>query len=343
MYDPEAFAYAYGSPPVTGELRACPEDFIVDEMLGFEASGEGEHVLLQVRKRNTNTDWLARQIARLAGVRPVDVGYAGLKDRRAVTTQWFSVRLAGRPEPDWDALGLPEVVVLSHCRHARKLQRGALRGNRFTIMVRALNGDIATLEARLRAIAARGVPNYFGPQRFGHGGRNLDDALAMLVEGRRVRDRHRRSLYLSAARSWLFNHVLAARVTTDRWDRPIEGDVMILDGRRSHFSIEQPDEVITQRVEAFDIHPSGPLWGKGQRAVAHEARELEDAALAEYQSWCEGLAGTGLEQERRALRLRVGDLEWDFPQPDVLQLSFALTSGAYATAVLREIVTTSNE
>ncbi|MEJ2436346.1 MAG: tRNA pseudouridine(13) synthase TruD, partial [Pseudolabrys sp.] len=254
-------------------------------------------------------------------------------------TQWFSVRLAGRPEPNWHALDVPEVQVLSHCRHARKLQRGALRANRFIISIRSLSGDIKELEQRLRAITEHGVPNYFGPQRFGHDAHNLHEANAMLVDGRRVRDRHRRGLYLSAARAWLFNRVLAARVQAGLWERATAGDVMILDGRRSHFSIDAPDETIIQRLREFDIHPSGPLWGAGERLVTGEARAIEDAALAGHEAWCEGLARAGLKQERRALRLRVGELAWDFPEPGVVRLSFTLTAGAYATAVLREIVT----
>ena len=338
MYDPETFARAHGAPPARGMLRSRPEDFVVDELALVEPSGEGEHVLLHIRKRDTNTDWLARQLARFAGVRPVDVGYAGLKDRRAVTSQWFSVRLAGRAEPDWAALDLPEVAVLSHARHGRKLQRGALRGNRFTLTVRELTGEREAIDARLRAIAERGVPNYFGEQRFGRGGANLDAAAAMLVEGRRVRDRHRRGLYLSAARAWLFNQTLAARVTAGTWDTAVSGDVMILDGRRSHFRLDEADEAIAARLAAFDIHPSGPLWGAGERPVEAEALAVEDAVLAGWEPWCEGLAKAGLKQERRALRLRVQDLTWTSPEPDTLQLSFALTAGAYATAVLREIV-----
>jgi len=338
VFDPDVFARVHGAPPATGVLRSRPEDFVVDELPLVEPSGAGEHVLLHVQKRNTNTDWLARQLARFAGVRPVDVGYAGLKDRQALTTQWFSVRLAGRPEPDWAALNLPDVSVLDHALHGRKLQRGALRGNRFTLTLRSVAGEREAIVTRLRAVAERGVPNYFGPQRFGHGGRNVDEAVAMLVEGRRVRDRHRRGLYLSAARAWLFNRVLDARVAAANWDRAVAGDVMILDGRRSHFSIDAPDETIAARLAGFDIHPSGPLWGTGERAVAAEALAIEDAALAGYEAWCEALAKAGLKQERRALRLRVNDLTWTFPEPGTLQLSFALTAGAYATAVLREIV-----
>ena len=338
MYEPEAFARAHGEPPARGVLRSCPEDFAVDELPLVEPGGEGEHVLLHIRKRDTNTDWLARQLARFAGVRPVDVGYAGLKDRRAVTTQWFSVRLAGRPEPDWNALALAGVAVLEHGRHHRKLQRGALRGNRFTLTVRSLAGERDAIDARLRAIAECGVPNYFGEQRFGRGGANLDEAAAMLVEGRRVRDRHRRGLYLSAARAWLFNQVLAARVTAGTWDRAVAGDVMMLDGRRSHFRLDEADPSIAARLAQFDIHPSGPLWGAGERPVGVEALAIEDAALAGWEPWCQGLAKAGLKHERRALRLRVADLTWTYPEPDTLRLSFALTAGAYATAVLREIV-----
>lgn len=332
---------AHGGPPARGRLRAAPEEFFVDEIPAFTPDGSGEHVLLHIEKRNTNTEWLARQIARFAGVKPMDVGFAGLKDRRAVTRQWFSVYLGNRPEPAWSALEGEELRLLEVARHGRKLRRGALRGNRFRIVVRDLGGDIAELERRLVACAARGVPNYFGEQRFGRDGGNLAAAAAMFA-GERVKDRHRRGLYLSAARSHLFNRVLARRVELGNWELPIDGDWLMLAGSHSVFHAERIDDELRARAAAFDLHPTGPLWGRGALPVSGEARALEEAVLAQWGAWRAGLEEAGLKQERRALRLPVTGLEWSFGD-GTLELAFSLPAGSYATAVLAELLEAADE
>src|ERR1700735_4227497 len=213
---------AYGAPSLAARLRSTPEDFRVEEVLGYDAEGQGEHALLWVEKRGANTDWVARELAKFAGVSPVAVGYAGLKDRHAVTRQTFSVRLAGKPDPDWSTFPHADVKVLAATRHSRKLKRGALRGNRFVLVLREAQGDRDAAEQVLQQIAARGVPNYFGEQRFGREGGNVAQARAMFA-GRRV-ERDKRSFLLSAARSQIFNDVLAARVERGAWDTPLDGE-----------------------------------------------------------------------------------------------------------------------
>ncbi|MDX1251070.1 MAG: tRNA pseudouridine(13) synthase TruD [Gammaproteobacteria bacterium] len=328
--------YAVARPHVTGVIRATANDFQVDEELGFEPAGKGEHVLLHIRKRNANTEWLARELARLAGVKVVDVGYAGLKDRKAVTSQWFSVNLAGRPEPDWTRIASDDIQFLAIVRHDRKLRRGALTGNRFTLRVSNLQGDVSGMALRLARIAEEGVPNYFGEQRFGHA--NLDRASRMFAGELRVRDRHQRSLYLSAVRSELFNRVLARRVAAGHWNTAVAGDVMMLDGTHSVFAVEDVDAEIARRVSEQDIHPTGPLWGSGELRSRHAARRIEEEALADCEPWRDGLEQAGLEQQRRALRLKVDDLRWKFEGSDSVLLEFQLPAGSYATVVLREIV-----
>ncbi|VAX12811.1 tRNA pseudouridine(13) synthase [hydrothermal vent metagenome] len=330
--------YAYSAPECSGVIRHCPEDFRVDEISGIEPDGEGEHVLLQIRKRNSNTEWLAKQLARLASVAAKDVSYAGMKDRQAVTTQWFSVRLAGRDEPDWNELNSDEFEVLQVHRHRRKLRRGTLKGNRFELLVRELSCEPAWLEARLENIKQQGVPNYFGEQRFGIDGSNLQQARAMF-EGKRIKSRHQRSMYLSAARSQLFNHVLSQRVEQQNWNQAIPGDVMLLAGSNSFFVIDEVDNDIRQRVETFDIHPSGVLWGRGQTESKNEAAEREAELAQEFPLFCQGLEKAGLSQSRRALRVFPEKLEWTYrPEQKQLALSFQLPAGAYATVVLRELV-----
>ena len=224
---------AYGGPVLRATLRATAEDFRVEEILGYDADGHGEHVLLWVEKRDANTDWVARELAKFAGVPPVAVGYAGLKDRHAVTRQTFSVQLAGKPDPDWSTLGCAGVAVLAATRHSRKLKRGALRGNRFVLTLRDVQGDPAAADALLAQIAARGVPNYFGEQRFGRAGNNVAQARAMFA-GRRV-ERNQRSMLLSAARSQIFNDVLATRVERGVWDTALDGEIWSLAGSHSWF------------------------------------------------------------------------------------------------------------
>ena len=327
-----------GPPFASGRIRVAPEDFQVEEELGFEPDGAGEHVFLQVRKRNANTDWLARQLARVADVRPAEVSYAGLKDRNAVTTQWFSVQLPGRDMPDWSGLLSDDVQLLNAVRNSRKLRRGALRGNRFTIVIRELRGDAAELAARLMQVASRGVPNYFGAQRFGRDRGNLAKAMALFAGALKVRDRHLRGLYLSAARSHLFNRVLSQRVADDTWNSALPGEAMMLDGSHSVFVADFIDATIAQRVSEFDIHPTGPLWGRGNSLARDQALVQETAVLAPFETFRCGLEHVGLTQERRALRLRVADLAWEFLAADVLQLRFQLPAGSYATSVLREVI-----
>ncbi|GAB1595366.1 tRNA pseudouridine(13) synthase TruD [Lysobacter claricitrinus] len=325
---------AHGDAVLTATFRARPEDFVVEEVAGFEPTGAGEHLLLEVEKRGLTTPFAARRIAEWAGVKEVAIGYAGLKDRHAVTRQRFTVHLPGREAPDVAALEDASLRVLASSRHARKLPRGALAGNRFVITLRDVEGDAAAIDARLEAIASRGVPNYFGEQRFGRTGDNVQQALAMFA-GRRVR-REERSLLLSAARSELFNRVLAERVRRDCWDTPLDGEVWMLDGRRSVFGPEPFDDALAQRLAEFDIHPTGPLWGRGDLRTTGACRDLEIACLdgGNGPDVRAGLERAGLEQERRALRLRPSDFAWRRAEPAVLELTFGLPPGAYATCVL---------
>jgi len=326
---------AHGQPPLSARLRVAPEDFVVEEILGYDADGEGEHALLWVEKRGANTDWIARELARYAGVPPLNVGYAGLKDRHAVTRQTFSVGLAGKPEPDWAVFPSTEAKVLAATRHRRKLKRGALRGNRFVLVLRDVEGDRTAAEQVLAQIAQRGVPNYFGEQRFGREGGNVAQARAMFA-GRRV-DRDKRAFLLSAARSEIFNHLLAARIERSAWDSPLDGEIWSLAGSRSWFGPEPFDDVLAERLAKGDIHPSGPLWGDGETPAQGDAGALEREIATANEDLAKGLAGARMEQERRPLRLMPQSLRWRWLEDDALELSFELPAGAYATVVVREL------
>lgn len=332
-----ASARAHGAAVLSARIRSAPEDFVVDEIDAFEASGAGEHLLLTVEKRGMNTAFAAKRIAQWAGVAESAIGYAGLKDRHALTRQRFSVWIPKKIAPDVATLDAEDLRVIAHAWHARKLPRGALAGNRFALTLRGVVGDAGVIDERLRAIAARGVPNYFGEQRFGRGGDNVGKALAMFA-GRRVQ-REERTHLLSAARSELFNRVLAERVRRGDWDLGLDGEVWMLDGSRSVFGPEPWSEALAERLARFDIHPSGPLWGRGELRSQGEARALELAVLDEsgLQALRAGLERAGLEQERRALRLRPQALAWTWPEADALRLHFELPAGCYATTVLAEL------
>jgi len=342
--DNAATPNAFGGPVLRARMRATPEDFRVDELDAFEASGQGEHLLLTIEKRGMNTAFAAKRLAQWAGIPEMGVSYAGLKDRHAVTTQRFTVHLPKKIAPDLAALESDDMRVLASTWHARKLPRGALAGNRFVLVLRDVEGERAAIEERLRGIQARSVPNFFGEQRFGRHGDNVAQAIAMF-RGRRVK-REERTLLLSAARSVLFNHVLARRVADDTWDRALDGEVWMLDGSRSVFGPEPFDDALAARLAAFDIHPTGPLWGEGELRTTGAVRELELAAVMPAEAGAQaddaaalrkGLEDARMMQERRALRLRPMQMAWEWPAHDVLRLTFELPPGSYATTVLAQI------
>jgi tRNA pseudouridine13 synthase len=320
---------AYGPPVCSGLLRQRPEDFQVREILPLEFSGDGEHDWLWIRKTSVNTAWLARQLARFAGVQSADVGFSGQKDRHAVTEQWFSVRRARGEQHDWADLDLPGVIVSRVVRHSRKLRRGTHRANAFQLTLREVSGDPA---AALQRIAGCGVPNYFGEQRFGREGSNL--ALAeSLFAGKRLK-REPRSMALSAARSFIFNEVLDARIADGSWSRLLAGDIACLDGSNSHFAVPKPDDELLARCEALDLHPSGPMWGR--QGNARERSHVEQEVLQRHAGLCAGLE-RHVDAARRSLRVRPAELQWQHTGSE-LTLSFSLPSGCFATAVLREII-----
>ena len=327
---------AHGAPLPPAQFKAVPEDFHVEEQLSFEPSGTGPHWLLRVEKRTANTRWVAAEIARLAGVPSSDVGYAGLKDRHAVAVQWFSVPSLATAAEFWLNVRTPEFKVLDARANARKLKRGALSGNRFRIRLRQVTWSREQLDLKLETLRAHGAPNYFGPQRFGREGYNLDRVAAWVQSGEAPRGRAERGFALSAARSLVFNAVLARRVEAGDWSQLAPGDLASLEGSGSHFSVAAVDDELRRRLNTFDIHPSGPLWGRGLPPSQGQALQHELEASREFAAVTELLAAQGLSQERRALRCAIRELSAEH-DGGTLTLSFSLGRGQFATAVLREI------
>lgn len=333
----ESLPYAYGQPPAAGRIKAHPDDFAVDELLAFPLSGDGKHCYLHIEKAEENTEEVARHLAQFANVAQRSIGYAGLKDRHARTRQWFSVDLTGIPEPDWWQFTSSTIQIVETARHRRKLRRGDLLANRFRIIIRSVTGPQGAIEERLALIERCGVPNYFGLQRFGHQGGNLKLAAELLSGQQEVRSRHHRSLYLSAARAYLFNRILAKRVDGGSWNRLLPGDVLLhnSDDRPTRRWPEPP--ACAEQLASLTIHPGGTLWGRGEPYLVEEALALERDALAGCDTLCRGLEQAGLERSVRPLRVAVSELSWRFTDAATLELRFALPPGAYATSVIREI------
>ncbi len=295
----EQFAYRWGDPGLTAVFKAEPEEFVVVETLAEEPAGEGEHVYLNIRKAGANTQWVAEQLASFAGINKKAVGYAGRKDRHAVTTQWFSCYLPGDKTLNWHALSIEGVEILNVTRHRRKLRLGEIDNNHFDILLR-FPGElepeqVTQLQTRLDQIKEAGFLNYFGDQRFGVNRDNLVYADRLLRKGERLK--FKRDLYMSAARAWLFNLFVSGLV-------------------------EQGDS----------LEGVGPLYGKSRDPQAGEEQLPEI-----YQSWIGGLRRLGVKVGERALVIVPRCLESEITK-DTLRLRFSLPAGAFATSLIRELV-----
>ncbi|MBT5862231.1 MAG: tRNA pseudouridine(13) synthase TruD [Gammaproteobacteria bacterium] len=313
-----AWARVHGAPLFRAIIRATPEEFDVSEELGYEFDGNGEHDFLYVEKVGTNTEWLSRQLADFADVPARDVGYSGLKDRHAVTRQWFSV--PRWHSPDWSLVDIAGASILEQARHSKKLRRGAHKSNRFKIVLRGKLPDSGLLKERIRMIAMMGVPNYYGEQRFGHEGGNIQLANDWAA-GKRL-PRHKRSIAISSARSFLFNERLNEKALDGSWNHLTSGDLANLDGTGSIFSVDDVDSEIERRCAEMDIHPAEELACGGSQC-GHEA-------------WQNAFDKARVKPASRSLRLRVIDLQMEIGNQRA-KLCFKLGRGAFATSVLREI------
>jgi tRNA pseudouridine13 synthase len=332
-----SLAYLYGEPQVTGDLRSSESDFKVFEQLPFSPCGEGEHLLIRVRKTGLNTVFVAKQFAKYFSVRENLVTYAGLKDRFAITEQWFGVHLPGKQEYNLSDLSIDGLEILEYARHNKKLRTGALSGNRFEIILRNVT-DMNEVARRWQAVTEFGVPNYFGEQRFGIDGGNIDRARALFA-GQKIKDKKKRGIYLSAARSLLFNHIISQRIQDSSFEKLRVGDVLMLAGTQSVFPLENIDEVIEQRFSEKDVDITAPLWGSGKLMTTGKPLILEETLTELHQDFCQGLAKFGLKQERRRIRLSLseGIIETDTSE-NLVTLKFNLASGCFATTVLRELL-----
>ncbi len=330
--------YANSEPSVSADYKVKPEDFRVKEVLSFEPSGQGDHLFLLIEKTGLSTQELHEKLVAYFKCPNKDVSYSGMKDKQAVTQQWFSIKFNSHNSPDVEGFLSEDYKVLKTIKNSRKLKRGSHHSNSFTIRLRNLSENPKTLVERLESIKVEGVPNYFGEQRFGNDGDNVRKAKQLFSGAIKVQNRYLRSLYFSAARGWLFNKCLSKRIELGNWNQYLEGDVMSLEGTSSSFAPDVWDQVLVARLAAKDIHPSGPLWGNGNPKTSRLCAELEQELVGVERDLKKGLEESGLEIGRRALRSMVKDLIYTFEDDETLLLEFSLNKGAYATAVLRELV-----
>lgn len=340
MNFPSELNYLYGEPASSAVIRTQPDDFKVVEDLSFEPEGSGDHVFLYIRKTGENTDWVARQLAHFCQVSPKEVGYAGKKDRHAVTEQWFSVHLPGRSSLTWSLFETDTIKVLKSVKHTRKLRLGSLNGNRFQIRLRQVTEPEALLK-RAEQIKA-GVPNYFGEQRFGHHQGNLTKGAALIAGKLKERQRHKKGLYISAVRSFMFNQLVSQRIAQDHYASPMVGDVLMINGSQSCFVYDAADNTIPSRLLNGELHLTAAMWGRGRSICADAALEWETEQLTPWQEQLEGLERLGLNQERRAARLLPSNLVIEREADDQYRVSFDLPVGCFATSLLRELVQVSS-
>ncbi|AGJ89434.1 tRNA pseudouridine(13) synthase TruD [Raoultella ornithinolytica] len=335
--------WLHGKPQGQGILKANPEDFVVVEDLGFAPDGEGEHLLVRILKTDCNTRFVADALAKFLKIHAREVSFAGQKDKHAVTEQWLCARLPGKEMPDLSKFQLEGCQVLEYARHKRKLRLGALKGNQFTLILREIS-DRDEVERRLQAVAAQGVPNYFGAQRFGIGGSNLLGALRWAESGAPLRDRNKRSFWLSAARSGLFNQQVSIRLKKPEFNQVVDGDALQLAGRGSWF-VATPEEraQLQERVDNRELMITAALPGSGEWGSQREALAAEQAAVAEETQLQALLVREKVEAARRAMLLYPQQMSWNWWDDVTVELRFWLPAGSFATSVVRELINTTGD
>ncbi|CAM3504889.1 tRNA pseudouridine synthase D [Vibrio aerogenes CECT 7868] len=330
-------AYLYGQPTVKAKFKEKPEHFIVKENLGFSPDGDGEHLFVRIRKTGENTRFVANELAKACGVKSKDVSWAGLKDRHAITEQWLSVCLPKQDNPDFSSFlsQYPQIEILDISRHRKKLRPGELKENHFQITLTSVS-DMGDVLRRLEYIQRDGVPNYFGTQRFGHDGNNVREARRWGRDNVRTRNQSQRSLYLSAARSWIFNHIVSERIQQGLFDQLICGDIALVQGE---FVLVTEDNLVAlnQTLSEGLSHISGALAGDNELPTVGKVSDLEQGCLDAEPDLMKLIRGNRMQHDRRKLSLKPNQLNWKVKENEVI-LDFSLDAGCFATSVLRELI-----
>jgi tRNA pseudouridine13 synthase len=345
----DPWKYLHEGPLFTATIKQQLSDFKVFESLSFEPSNSGEHTLLHIEKTGLNTAFVAEALAKYGKLPLRSVSYAGRKDKYATTSQWFGIYHGGSAKADWSGFTMPGVKILNITQNERKLRTGAIKANRFEIVLRNIDNlnEQALLE-RIEAIRKQGVPNYFGNQRFGElikadGTVQLGGNLSLaekLVNGEDIRNRNKKSMAISALRSWLFNHFVSKRISELDYQQLLNGDALSLSGSNSFFIHTENDEqlldITKSRLAQADVLITAPLWGEGELDSQNEALLFEQKTADENEQVCKALASLKLSQQRRPILLFVEDFTAQISDNSAV-LSFSLPSGCFATSVLREI------
>ncbi len=351
-----SLAYAYSEPDILASYKVKNEDFQVKEVLSFEPDAVGDHLFLYIEKNGLTTQDVQKQLMKFFNLPAKDVSYSGMKDKQALTQQWFSVKPATigtletnemkqtkeltelRVLRDTKELNSNQLTVQRTLKNKRKLKRGSHCANQFSIRLRDLSEKPDALIERLNRVSMDGFPNYFGEQRFGRNGDNVTKARDFFNGTLKIKGSYQRGIYISAARAYLFNKVLSRRVEGRTWNAYMSGDLMSLDGTSASFKPEEWDQVLADRLDKKDIHPSGPLWGCGKALSKGSCSALEIDVINAEEEIKSGLEQIGLEHERRALRSVPINLQYSIEDDSTILIQFSLAKGAYATSFLRELV-----
>ncbi|WP_111977049.1 tRNA pseudouridine(13) synthase TruD [Algibacillus agarilyticus] len=330
--------YLYGAPTIEGVIRSCNDDFYVEEILGFQPSGQGEHLWVYIEKKGENTQFVANQLAKILGVQPREVATSGMKDRHACTRQWLSLPYPIK-KPIPKNIKIDNTQILLVTRHDRKLKTGTHKANRFILKIKTpqlTSEQVNQLDERINQIKTMGVPNYFGEQRFGRHGANIQKALDLFAGKFKVKDKKKRGIYLSSARSFLFNQMIKKRIDAELF-KPCVGDVFILSGSNSIFVEPALTDELLKRYSTHDIQISAALWGEGDLKSFDKIADIEQAVANEHEALAQGLCSVRMKQERRSINLHLPDISYQYSK-QTIELQFDLPTGCFATAVLREII-----
>ena len=323
--------YPYGDAPVAACYKSFPEDFEVEEMLGFEPTGEGEHLFIWVEKTGLSTPELITRIANDHAVNAAHISHSGLKDKHAVTRQWLSLHLPGQDSPIADSQG-DGYRVLRQVRHLKKLRPGSHKANRFRLRLRQVRDFGESTRQQIEAVRNAGFANYFGEQRFG---RQQDNVMRALQElDKRRLSRTRRGLLVSALRSHLFNQILRRRIELDCWVTPLPGDVFMLRGSHSIFS-DDLDADFLERYRQLDISSCASLYGSGATMLTAEPLAIEQEIFAQHPEIVACLERQRSQLQMRPLRALTEDLDYSYdPRAGILELELSLPAGSYVTSLL---------
>lgn len=332
--------YPYGAASLTGVIKQNPEDFKVHEQLGFELSGEGEHLFIEVEKTELTTFQLIEIIAKHCGVAAKQIGYSGLKDKQAITRQWLSIQLPGykqMPEiPDGE-----QYRILDKQWHDKKLRVGVHKFNDFEITIRNIEGNMDELTVTIKRINEFGFANYFGQQRFGSNQDNVSQALRVLGNRHKSKrlSRQKKGLYLSALRSEIFNQILAHRINQGIWKEPVDGDLFMLSGTQSMFAEALNDELI-QRYQALDIHSAVSLMGCGESRITSQALAIENEVLNDAGEMIEILNQQEVKRAYRSSRAIAHHMVIEVLDSATVYLKVRLERGVFLTSLINHFLST---